>query len=68
MQRSTGIVADGYWRARSSALPSIRAAVTEEYVERLVQANLWTRMRLRWQMSAEIRRRLNVIAPHHACY
>lgn len=68
MHRSLGIVADGCWRGRSAALSSLRAAVNAEYAERLEQADLWTRMRLRWQMSAEIRRRLNVIAPHHACY
>lgn len=68
MHQSTGIVADGYWRARSAVLPSIRAAVNAEYAERLAHADFLTRMRLRLQMSAEIQRRLDVQAPQHACY
>lgn len=67
-QRFPAFVADGYSRARSAVESSIRAEVAAEFANRLADANVTTWIRLRWQMSAEIRRRINDKAPSAACY
>jgi hypothetical protein len=68
MRRFQGFVADGYSRARSAVEASVRDEVTADFADRLAAANVFTWARLRWQMSAEIRRRLDAKASPSACY
>jgi len=60
---SEGIVADGYKRGCSALEQVIRAEVREEFAERLENASLFERLRLRREMAAEIERRVRAKAP-----
>lgn len=60
---SSGIVADGYKRACAALEPAIRAEVSKEFDERLENASFFERLRLRREMTAEIRRRVEAKAP-----
>ena len=39
----------------------IRAEVTTQYAERFAKAGFWERLRLRWKIEREVRRRLDEI-------
>jgi hypothetical protein len=68
MEKSNGIVADGYYRAYRALEPEIRAKVTAEYSERLEKADVQERRLLKRQIEAEIRRRIHERAPPDALY
>lgn len=66
--RGFGIVADGFWRARSAATPVIRAEVEADFAARLKTATLVERIKLKAAMRREIARRLKKAAPRQALY
>jgi hypothetical protein len=61
-------VEDGYERACDASIDRIRAAVELEFAERFQTAGWWQRLRLRYEMRREIKRRLDRVAPPWGLY
>ncbi len=68
MSDSPQFVADGADRLLDAIVTEIRAAVEEQYAERLANATLWERWRLRREMRLEIARRRDAAASPLALY
>lgn len=66
--RRFGIVADGFWRARTASAPIIQAEVESEFAARLKTATLVERIMLEAEMRREMARRLEKAAPRGALY
>jgi hypothetical protein len=65
---SNHFVEDGCERARAASIDTIRAEVQREFAERLASAGWWERVRLRYAMRREIKKRLDRVAPPWGLY
>jgi hypothetical protein len=61
-------VEDGYERAYDPIEPIVRAAVLDDYAERLRHASFVGRLFLRLEINREIERRIHAQAPPDALY
>jgi hypothetical protein len=68
MTIASSFVVDGCCRAQAAAELKVRTEVEAEFAERLAAADFWTRVRLWREITREVRRRLNRIAPPDALY
>jgi hypothetical protein len=68
MTKPSRIIAGGFWRAASALKPSVRAAVLDDYAERLRHASFVGRLFLRLEINREIERRIHAQAPPDALY
>jgi hypothetical protein len=66
--RDQHIVEDGRQRAEEAMAPQIHAEVEADYAERLASANWYHRLMLRWEISREIHRRFERVAPPWGLY
>ena len=68
MTFSNHVVEDGYERAYDAIEPIVRAAVLDEYAERLRHASFVGRLFLKLEIDREIMRRVHAQAPPDALY
>ncbi len=68
MKEGNGFIADGYERARAANEPIVRAEVESEYSAKLNGAAAADQRRIRRELEAEIRKRLDRRAPPNALY
>lgn len=66
--QATGFVADGWERVLRASGPRIRWEVEQAFTAQLAEAGFWQRVRLRWAIEREIRRRVLEAAPPCALY
>ncbi len=62
------IVHDGYERAWKANIDRVRAEVEEAHAAELARAGFWRRMAIRRWMRAEVRRRMEGVAPPWGLY
>ena len=68
MQVDNRFLADGDQRLRNVQKPQVRAEVEQQYADRLAAASWFERRKIRKQIKAEIKRRLNELSPPDALY
>lgn len=66
--RESGVVADGYDRARAAAESAIRAEVERQYAGRIANASVIQRWLLKREMNKLIAKRVSQIASPDALY